>query len=113
MDKATLNEGIKYKSEKDIDIFNPKDEFFNDICYSFSQDGNDITIKDRRDLIYKNVTLCEDKCIYIAINYTSNKVICNCSSSYISNSNSFTQEKTSIHNVNTLNCISSTFTWKN
>ena len=35
-------------AEKGIDVFNASDEFFNNICYNFNNNGTDIIIKDRR-----------------------------------------------------------------
>ena len=48
----SLSEGKKYAINDSIDIYNPKDDFFNDVCYAYSQNGNDIALGDRRDSIY-------------------------------------------------------------
>ena len=73
--------GIKYTfgyemKNDSIDVFNPEDEFFNDFCYSYSLDGKDITLDDRRESIYVNDSLCKQGCQYISINYTTEKVNC-------------------------------------
>ena len=41
-------------SNKGIDIFDPDDKFFNDICHNYDNlDGKDIIIKDREMIILK------------------------------------------------------------
>ena len=44
-------------SNNGIDVFNAADDFFNDICHPFNKD---ITINDRRNDIYQNVTFCQN-----------------------------------------------------
>jgi tRNA/tmRNA/rRNA uracil-C5-methylase (TrmA/RlmC/RlmD family) len=51
---------IEYFSDMDVDIFNIKDTFFNDICYPFSKDYSDIILKDRVLYIYQNYSLCDN-----------------------------------------------------
>ena len=52
-----------------IDVFNAKDDFFNDICQNYNNtNGKDIIIKDRRNDIYKKVTFCEKGCLYTGMN---------------------------------------------
>ena len=38
---------ISYYSDIGVDIFNIKDNFFNDICYPYSNDSSDMILKDR------------------------------------------------------------------
>ena len=70
---------VNYYSELGIDIFNIEDEFFNDICYSYSENDSDIIIKDRVSDIYENYSVCENNCNYNGINLTQNIVSCKCS----------------------------------
>ena len=44
--------------KKGIDIFNIKDEFFNNICSSFSDSDNDMILEDRIKYIFQNYSLC-------------------------------------------------------
>jgi len=68
-------------SDKGIDIFNPQDKFFNDICHPFDNPyDKDIILKDRRNDIYRNVTFCENGCIYNGINYNLKFANCICKS---------------------------------
>ena len=63
---------------KGIDIYNVSDPFYNDVCFSYAENGTDITLKKRRELIYENISFCEDNCYYEGINYTVSKVLCSC-----------------------------------
>ena len=69
---------VKFFSDMDIDIFNHSDPFFNDICYSYSQDKKDMILKDRVKDIYQNFSFCEDKCEYKKMNKDLNTVTCSC-----------------------------------
>ena len=69
---------VSYYSEKGIDIFNSKDSFFNDICYSYSEGGSDIILKDRVLDIYQNFSLCDTFCTYDTIDIESMSVTCSC-----------------------------------
>ena len=70
---------ISYYSNLGIDIFNAEDQFFNDICYSYSEGESDIILKDRISDIYENISVCESNCKYNNIDLTENTVSCNCS----------------------------------
>ena len=69
---------ISYYSNMGIDVFNIKDPFFNDICYSFSNSESDIILKDRVEDIYQNYSLCENNCEYEKFDIESMSVKCNC-----------------------------------
>ena len=70
---------INYYSEQGIDIFNSKHQFFNDICYPYSEEDSDIILQDRITDIYENYSLCEKNCNYEGINTTLNTIKCECS----------------------------------
>ena len=70
---------IRYYYDQGIDVFNIEDEFFNDICYSYSENESDMILKDRINDIYQNYSLCENNCEYEKINFTQNMVTCKCS----------------------------------
>ncbi len=60
--------------------YNSSDEYYNDICYSYTTENDtDITVKDRQNE-YKenNMSLCESNCDYTYYNSTTKKAICNC-----------------------------------
>ena len=63
-----------------VDVFNIKDEFFNDICYSYSDDNSssDMILSDRVSDIFQNVSICGDGCEYVSFNKETNSANCNC-----------------------------------
>ena len=71
---------ILYFKNKGIDIFQIKDNFFNDICYPYSDpnSNSDMILTDRVSDIYQNYSICEVGCEYESLNIESMKVNCNC-----------------------------------
>lgn len=61
-----------------IDIFNINDSFFNDVCNSYSDSENDMTLKDRIKKIFQNFSLCEEGCSYEEIDLGNMTVVCDC-----------------------------------
>jgi hypothetical protein len=55
-----------------------KDEFFNDLCYSYSDSKNDIILEDRIKYLYQNYSLCESECIVNNIDFNNMTLVCNC-----------------------------------
>ena len=74
------NETILFFSDQNVNLFNISNEFYTDICFPFdSHNQRDISRKDRIQLFYPNVTLCDKGCKNIGINLTSISAICECS----------------------------------
>ncbi len=74
--------------ENDIDIFNEEDNFFNDICYNFtSENGTDVTLNDRKESYFQNISLCQKECTYLKIDLESKIVECVCPINSIININ--------------------------
>ena len=69
---------VYYYAELGIDVFNIEHEFFNDICFSYSENGSDMILKDRISDIYENYSVCENNCKYEKVNLTQNIVSCKC-----------------------------------
>ena len=65
-------------NKKGIDIFNIKDEFFNNICNSFSDSDNDMILEDRIKYIFQNYSLCEDGCSYNNFDLEKMSITCDC-----------------------------------
>jgi hypothetical protein len=85
IDEKIIESAKKFASQG-IDIFNPKDKFFNDLCYYYdNKDGKDIIIKDRRNDIYQNITFCQDGCKYIGFDYELMIVNCSCDTNILEN----------------------------
>ena len=56
-----------------------KDDFFNDICYTYSDGTSDVILSDRINEIYQNYSLCDSGCEYEGLNSTSGTISCSCS----------------------------------
>ena len=67
-------------AEKGIDIFDIKSEFYNDICYPYSDDNSDsdMILYDRVSDIYQNYSLCGKECKYDSFNIDKMTAYCNC-----------------------------------
>lgn len=64
--------------EQEIDIFNPDEDIFNDPCSSFSYEGKDLTLEDRKNYILSSESLCEDQCTLKKVDLEENTVDCEC-----------------------------------
>ena len=68
-------------SEK-IDLFNSKEDFYQDICFKYKTiHDTDITINDRRKLYFKsneNNYMCQKGCKFEEYNYNTQKAKCSC-----------------------------------
>ena len=60
--------------------YNPKSDYYNDICKNYKNNNNyDITISDRkREYNYKNLSLCPYNCSFSKYNLTTKNVLCQC-----------------------------------
>ena len=77
-DNIDIESAEKFASEG-IDVFDIEDPFFNDICFSYeSEYGTDVTLSDRVENYYQNVSFCDENCNYEGVNYTTNEAICSC-----------------------------------
>ena len=69
----------KFFNETGIDMYDPNEAFFNDLCTPFTdENGNDVILKDRRDDFFKNSSLCEQGCEFKSINYETITATCEC-----------------------------------
>ena len=69
-----------YLTNQGIDLLNPNSDFYTDLCFHFKSpyDGKDIPLKERFELFFPNVSLCEKGCSIKGINGTTNTSICEC-----------------------------------
>lgn len=74
-------ETIEKFFEMGINIFDIKERFFNDICFTYSEKRGDMVLDDRIRFIYQNYSLCEKGCRLHEINIVSYEFICECSES--------------------------------
>jgi hypothetical protein len=66
--------------EDNLEKYNPKSEYYNNICSkTTSGSGTDISLTDRKNIfIDNNMTLCEEDCNLVDYYSTINKVQCSC-----------------------------------
>ena len=89
---SLINNFDKAKSIYDnngYDIFNINDAFYTDDCSSYtSENGTDLTLKDRQNIYFEEINFCDDGCIYESYNFELNVVNCICEN--ITHSNNHT-----------------------
>jgi hypothetical protein len=66
-----------------INLFDPDEKIFNDICEPFSYNGTDINMYLRIHYFYQNQSLCQENCYYNGIKFDELKVVCICPHDYI------------------------------
>ena len=66
--------------DQGYDVFNSEDDFYNDICSTFSSaNGTDVIMNDRKSDYYsENYTFCQEGCNYSSYNPDTEKVSCEC-----------------------------------
>ena len=64
-----LDDVLNFKN-MGVDVFNLKDDFFNDICYAYSDNdtSSDMLLFYRVSDIYRNVSVCGEGCEYQLFN---------------------------------------------
>ena len=79
LSKLDLDLISKFK-DLGVDVFNIKDEFFNDICRPYSDDesNSDMILSDRVSDIYQNISLCDGDCDYESFNLEKMSINCKC-----------------------------------
>ena len=82
-----LLELYKKADNQGYDIFNPENNFYNDICTPYTSiNGTDIILSDRVSDILNNIgSLCEKSCDYGDVYTENKKVLCKCSTKMNSN----------------------------
>ena len=67
-------EYILYMLKQEIDLFNPSNEFYSDLCFHYDSPNNrDIPMRDRASFFYTNINKCEPGCIFQGIDYANAK----------------------------------------
>ena len=111
-----------YKDNPERDLNNINDLFYNDICNLYTTEfGTDMTLNDRREEFYLNISLCEDTCILNKIIDKDTKIVkalceCDIKYNYISNKNAGKKDSIphiSYYNIESFLCIKETFNSKN
>ena len=90
-DETTIEkEKILYARKFGIDLFNPRSDFFNDICFKFtSEKDSDVTLESRVEDYYQNITFCNEteNSRYLAYNLTDNIINYRCAFGFNNNAN--------------------------
>ena len=69
---------ISFFQNMGVDIFNIKDDFFNNICFPYFEKDSDLILEDRLKYIYQNYSLCDSNCEYENIDIQNMTIECNC-----------------------------------
>ena len=100
-----------------VNVFNITDEFFNDVCYPYSENGNDVILEDRIKDIYQNFTLCEEGCSFNDIDIFNMLISCQCNikqniTTIIKEIKEEAAEKISSLNFEIIRCYNLVFSFK-
>ena len=121
--KLTINISFPiFINENNIDKYYLNNSYYNDLCDTYtSENGNDITIYDRKNEYNEHFYLCPNNCVFIEIDFNNKKSICKCQ---INNGISFKKElkkeelikkidnKKSLTNFNVFKCFHLLFSKK-
>ena len=81
-DLVNLNQA-NYFYELGYDIYESNSSFYKDNCAPASIDGNDLTLSDRKKDFYpEDISLCNESCHYLSVNFTTQRFTCECDNSY-------------------------------
>ena len=69
---------LMHFNEMGVDSLDVKDSFYNDICYPYSESGNDLILGDRRQDIFQNYSFCDEGCTYKNIDIENMVIACDC-----------------------------------
>ena len=65
--------------ERNINIFDPMNPFYNDVCYKFEPpEKTDLYPQDRREIYFIRDALCESNCVQIGYEPENERMICKC-----------------------------------
>ena len=76
-EKSPISLIIPLDITEDLDKLNSSSGYYNDICYTSSENGIDITNKDRKKN-YINQPTCQDDCDFTGYNYDNKLINCSC-----------------------------------
>ena len=77
--------------EQGINIFDPKNPFYTDICYPYdSPEKKDISLEDRLLVFFPNISLCDPGCEISGIDLNNMTAICECVFQDVSQNNEIT-----------------------
>ena len=81
--EQSVSDLYDHLKEQGYNLFNANDEFYTDICSTYtSQSGTDMILEDRKQEIFLdkgNISLCQDNCEFVSYNSLIKKAKCECS----------------------------------
>ena len=76
-------QNASYFSDFGYDIYDENNSFYTDKCSGAYIDNNDITLTDRKKYYYpENISLCNDSCNYVGVDFDTQRFTCECEISY-------------------------------
>ena len=90
----SLNNSVTY------DIYNPKSDFYNNICDDLTIEGNTVTLQQRQEMYNHNLTLCPLKCNFVSFDIELRIVNCNCKMEYVLNGEIIEDSESVVFNIN-------------
>ena len=86
-DNATslLDKLLSLSGSAEYDIYNPKSDFYNNICDDLTIDGNTVTLQQRQEMYNHNLTLCPLKCTFVSFDIRLKTVNCRCEMEHVLN----------------------------
>ena len=76
---SRYKKNIHYLREKNINIFDSDDPFYNDVCFNFTtENDSDIYIQERREYYFIKDGLCEFGCKQVGFDDKKDRIICKC-----------------------------------
>ena len=88
-------------SEEELELYNSKSPFYNDICYTYTNSkGADVTLYDRQNEYFNNnKSICEENCGFSGYDKVKGRLICSCEVKYsISMISEIKVEKNKLYN---------------
>ena len=92
--------------KKNINIFDSKSPFFNDICFRYSYKNKDIILDDRRKIFYKYYPIFNG-CTFKTIDFDKNISICLCPINIVNYNTTF--KKIILQNIQIIKCYNNFF----
>ena len=71
-------------SQEELDLYNSKSDYYNDICYTYTNSkGADVILNDRQnEFMNNNRSLCDEDCKFSGYNIEERRLICSCEIKY-------------------------------
>ena len=101
-DNATslLDKLLSLNNSNTYDIYNPKSDFYNNICDDLTVEGNTVTLQQRQEMYNHNLTLCPLKCSFVSFDIELKIVNCDCKMEHVLNGGIIEDSGNVVFNIN-------------